>query len=92
MRRRATLYEEARWERLLKRRNMRVTSPEQGIYWVHEEDQRPDYGVTVFYYKPGHWSCEVHGHLTGTTRPDCDHITLAKQEKIIALAKEEEII
>ena len=72
---------------------MRVTSTAPGVYLVHEEGQPPVEGVAVYYFElSGLWACELHGFIKGTTRPDCTHIALAKQAKIIALAKEEEII
>ena len=61
---------------------MKVTSTARGVYMVHEEGQRPVEGVAVFYYDDfDAWRCECTNPFSITTRPDCEHIALAKERE-----------
>ena len=56
-----------------------VATTAPGVYLVHQEGQRPVEGVAVYHYERNRvWTCERCGTVSGTTRPDCPHIALAK--------------
>ena len=58
-----------------------VTYTSEGVYLVHDARQRPVEGVAVWHYgRSLIWECERCGAPSGTTRPDCSHIVLAKKE------------
>lgn len=58
----------------------RVTCTAPGVYLVHEPAQRPVEGVAVYHYERNRvWKCERCGVVSGTTRPNCQHIILAKR-------------
>ena len=62
--------------------NKRVTSTAPHVHLVHDEGQPPVEGVAVYYYaRADAWSCEICGTASGTTRPDCEHVKLAKEKQ-----------
>ena len=56
-----------------------VTNPAPDQYLVHVKGQRPVEGVAVYHYN-AYWACEKCEVLSGSTRPACIHIALAKKE------------
>ena len=57
-----------------------VTKTAEGVFLIHEPDQRPVEGVAVYRYSYA-WGCEKDGTANGTTRGYCGHVQMAIKEE-----------
>ena len=65
---------------------MRVKETTPGTYLVYAQGQNAVEGTAVYQYERSGWSCEKHGLPRGSTRPDCEHIRMARRHRSRMLA------
>ena len=59
---------------------VKVKRTAPGTFLVYRARQDPITGIAVYKYSEENWECERCGSAQQTTRPDCEHVKLAREK------------